>query len=272
MNGALPVLLLHRGVAHVRLAQHDEMARLLERVGQHRTPGVRKGEVPAVVGMVLELGDPDAETQAAGRRIDGGGGRGNGGVGTSCGGVRRHQVHPPLHHPVGFGEKAVAADVHPVALVANRARDAADLVARLENHGNNVRTPEELQSRRQPGRPRPDDDCLSCHSDPRLPCAPASSPARLLLRVDFCSLANPGNVVRPVISPFDHRIRDRTSGWIWSVSRVDNRRCEQGIAGDRGRLGGSRGSGDRSIPASVASRERQPGTSVVDRGWTRDAN
>jgi hypothetical protein len=69
------VLLLHRRVPHVGLAEHDEMARLLERVGEHGAPGVRELERAAVVGVVLELRDRDAEPQAAGGRVGGRSGR-----------------------------------------------------------------------------------------------------------------------------------------------------------------------------------------------------
>ena len=51
----------------------------------------------------------------------------------------RHQVEPPLHHAVGLREEAVAADVHAVALVADRARDAADGVIGFEHDGANGR-------------------------------------------------------------------------------------------------------------------------------------
>jgi hypothetical protein len=65
------ILLLHRSVPHVRLAKHDEMARLLERVRQHGAPSVRERELPVIVGVVLKLGDADAEAKAAGRRVGG---------------------------------------------------------------------------------------------------------------------------------------------------------------------------------------------------------
>jgi hypothetical protein len=49
----------------------------------------------------------------------------------------------------------MAADVHPVALVPDRPRDAANLVARLQNHRNNIGAPQQLQPRRQPAGPAP---------------------------------------------------------------------------------------------------------------------
>ncbi len=33
--------------------------------------------------------------------------------------LRRHQVHPPLHHTVGFRKEPVTADIHSVSLIAN---------------------------------------------------------------------------------------------------------------------------------------------------------
>ena len=79
--------------------------------------------------------------------------------------VGRHQLHPPLHDAVGFGEEAMAADVHPVALVPNGARDAADLLASFEQHGHDIGAPEKLEASRQASRTGPDDDRFLCQSN-----------------------------------------------------------------------------------------------------------
>jgi hypothetical protein len=60
-------------------------------------------------------------------------------------GVGRHEVHPPLHDAVGLGEEAVAADIHAVAVVANGAGDAADLVRGFEDNGLEVCLPEKFK-------------------------------------------------------------------------------------------------------------------------------
>ena len=80
--------------------------------------------------------------------------------------IGRHQLHPPLHHAVALGEKPVAADVHAVSLVADRPRDAADLLARLQNYRHNLRAPQQFQPGRQPCRPSPNNDRLLCHPSP----------------------------------------------------------------------------------------------------------
>ena len=41
--------------------------------------------------------------------------------------LNRHQIEPPAHDAVRLREETMAADVHAVALVANGARDAADI-------------------------------------------------------------------------------------------------------------------------------------------------
>ena len=52
--------------------------------------------------------------------------------------LQRQGVAPPLHDAVVLREEPVAADVHPVAVVLHRARDAAELAGRLQ-HGHVVR-------------------------------------------------------------------------------------------------------------------------------------
>ena len=76
----------------------------------------------------------------------------------------RHQVHPPLHHAVGLGEEAVAADVHAVALVTDGARDAADLLRGLQHDGRDVRVAKELQSGGEAGGTGTNDDGSSRHA------------------------------------------------------------------------------------------------------------
>ena len=84
----------------------------------------------------------------------------------------------------------MAADVHAVAFVADGAGDAADLLAGLENDGDDVGTPEEFQTGGQAGRAGADDDRFLCHS----------------------RFVSPAHRLRPGLSPFDHRIRC-ADGW-----------------------------------------------------------
>jgi hypothetical protein len=42
--------------------------------------------------------------------------------------LQRQNVLPPVHDPVVLGEEAVAADIHAVAVVLDRARDAAEFL------------------------------------------------------------------------------------------------------------------------------------------------
>jgi len=71
----------------------------------------------------------------------------------------RHHAKPPLHHAARFREKAVAANIHAVALVAHRPRDAADLLAGFKNNGFDCGTLLELDGRSQP--------CGTCSDDDR---------------------------------------------------------------------------------------------------------
>ena len=68
------VLLRHRRLPHVGLAEDDEVPAPLQGVGQDRAPGVRQLERPRVPGVVLKLGDRDAEAKPARRGVRGGGG------------------------------------------------------------------------------------------------------------------------------------------------------------------------------------------------------
>ena len=47
--------------------------------------------------------------------------------------LKGHDLVPPTRHPVVLGEKAVAADVHAVAVVAHSSGDAAYLLAFLKD-------------------------------------------------------------------------------------------------------------------------------------------
>ena len=86
-----------------------------------------------------------------------------GNIGVRCG---RHQLQPPLHHAVALGEEAVAADVHAVALVADGAGDAADLVGGLEYDGLNRCFAKQFQGRSESCRTCSDDDCFLRHRSP----------------------------------------------------------------------------------------------------------
>ena len=89
--------------------------------------------------------------------------------------LRRHQVDPPLHHPVALRKKPVPANIHPVALVLDRPRDPPNLLARLQNHRHHIRPPQQLQPRRQSRRPRTDNhrNALRLTHQPQSPSNPA---------------------------------------------------------------------------------------------------
>jgi hypothetical protein len=85
-----------------------------------------------------------------------------------------HHLHPPLHHAVGLGEEAMAANVHAVAFVDDSAGDAADLLARLKDNGLDGRGALELDSCGQPSRTGSDDDgCALLHG---FPCGSSGAP------------------------------------------------------------------------------------------------
>jgi len=74
-----------------------------------------------------------------------------------------HEVHPPLHDAVALGEEAVAADIHAVALVADGAGDAADLIGGLEDDGEDVGATKEFEGGGEACRPSADDDGSPTH-------------------------------------------------------------------------------------------------------------
>ena len=74
---------------------------------------------------------------------------------------RGHQFHPPPHDAVALGKEPVATDVHAVALVADRSRDAADLAARFKDDRPNVSPAQQFQRRREPCRPGSNDNGFS---------------------------------------------------------------------------------------------------------------
>jgi hypothetical protein len=133
---------------------------LVVSVGEQRTEAAQRGLLREVRGDGNDAGLA-LVADGYGCGFAAGGGRG---VGTGAGCVGRHQVHPPLHDAVGLGEEAVAADVHTVALVANGAGDAADLVAGLEDDGDNIRTAEEFETGGETCGAGAYDDCELCHS------------------------------------------------------------------------------------------------------------
>src|SRR5271157_37784 len=74
-------------------------------------------------------------------------------------GGNRHQFQPPAHHPVRFRKEAMAADVHAVALVADGARDTADLLASLDHNRLDCRIALQFDGGCQSLRACSDDDC-----------------------------------------------------------------------------------------------------------------
>ena len=64
--------------------------------------------------------------------------------------LQGHDVRPPVHHALVLAEKAMAADIHAVALIAHRLGDAADLVALFQNRYV-IAVLEQLVRRRQSG-------------------------------------------------------------------------------------------------------------------------
>lgn len=64
--------------------------------------------------------------------------------------LQGHDVRPPVHHALILAEKAMAADIHAVALIAHRLGDAADLVTLFQNRYV-IAVLEQLVRRRQSG-------------------------------------------------------------------------------------------------------------------------
>src|SRR5581483_8599928 len=59
-------------------------------------------------------------------------------------GIERKNIQPPLHDAIGFGKKAMAADIDAVAFVVDRARDTAEVVALFEDERNDRGTGQQL--------------------------------------------------------------------------------------------------------------------------------
>ena len=74
--------------------------------------------------------------------------------------LQGHELFPPVHHAVVLGEKAMAADVHAVAVVAHRAGDAAKCLRFFQHCHRILRAAafEQLIGRRQAGGAGADDD------------------------------------------------------------------------------------------------------------------
>ena len=75
--------------------------------------------------------------------------------------LRRHQSHPPVHHPVGLRKKPMPPDIDPVALVPDRPRDAAHSVAFFEHHRDHGRSLQKLRRRGQARGTGADNQCSS---------------------------------------------------------------------------------------------------------------
>src|SRR5204862_855139 len=65
------VLFIHRFAAHVFFAEDDELARLGEEIGHHRSPRIAEIEASAPSGFILELRDGDRIAQTAARVLRG---------------------------------------------------------------------------------------------------------------------------------------------------------------------------------------------------------
>src|SRR5262249_7638351 len=89
--------------------------------------------------------------------------------------LQRQALQPPVHHPVGFREEAMAADVYPVAVMLDGARDAADIVQRLDDDRLYIRAAQQLHGRREPRRPGADSSGGTLRP-PTPPPAASSSP------------------------------------------------------------------------------------------------
>ena len=68
--------------------------------------------------------------------------------------LQRQDALPPVHHRIALAEKAVTADIHAVAIVTRRARNAADNIFGFENHGFHIRRTQQFQRTGKPRRTR----------------------------------------------------------------------------------------------------------------------
>ena len=68
-----------------------------------------------------------------------------------------HAFEPPLHHALALAEEAMTADVHPVALVFNGARDAADGCICFEDYRKDIGAFQQFTRSSKPGRSGADD-------------------------------------------------------------------------------------------------------------------
>ncbi len=125
----------------------------------------------------------------------------------------RHHIEPPLHNAVGLGKESVAADVHAVALVADGARDAADLIAGFEHNGMDIRMPLQLQCRRQPGGTGADNNCCFSHTGM---CCVGSYLNALCSLVYGASLTCTNTVLRCNSRPRQEKRRFRADGRVHS--------------------------------------------------------
>jgi hypothetical protein len=70
-----------------------------------------------------------------------------------------HELCPPIHHSVGFGEKTMASDIESVSIVTDRARDASYTITGFEHNRANRRSSAKLQRRCQTGWPGTNNYC-----------------------------------------------------------------------------------------------------------------
>ncbi len=74
--------------------------------------------------------------------------------------LQGHALQPPIHHAIGFGEEAVAAEVDAVSLVVDGPREPSHRVAHFQHDRSDAGPLQQLVGRRQSGRPRANDDRL----------------------------------------------------------------------------------------------------------------
>ena len=72
--------------------------------------------------------------------------------------LHRHDVQPPLHHPVRLGEEPVPANIDAVSFVIDGSRDPTDVVAFLKYNRLDLSPSQQFKGRREASRARTNDD------------------------------------------------------------------------------------------------------------------